>query len=34
MLVGGGKWRTISYTMDGCGKLIDRGWKEQKKWIL
>jgi len=28
MLVGDGKWRNISYAVDGCGKLIDRGWEE------
>ena len=30
MLVGDGKSRNISYAVNGCGKLIDRGWKEQK----
>jgi hypothetical protein len=29
MLAVDGKWRNISYTRDGCGKLVDRGWKEQ-----
>jgi hypothetical protein len=24
-----GKWPDVSYTMDGCGKFVDRGWKEQ-----
>jgi len=29
MLAVDGKWRNISYTIDGCRKLVDRGWKEQ-----
>jgi hypothetical protein len=29
MLTVDGKWRHIAYAVDGCGKHVDRGWKEQ-----